>query len=265
MPQKGSERFLLPDKNNQSVTAYDVISLLAGDAFKSYRKQITPLNNKLQILPYSERLRAIFYFQKQYHTPPSVNNAKEIVRFIETALHYIKNVQLSQNWRACLDVCNTKEAAASLLVYYGWSPDFRKELPKTENAFYKVEIKDGLRHYEIVEDDIVSRFEAIEIERCRNLSVFTIIKNKKLSYKEKVCRLQAIFQPLLWVREGIRMGLNGEAYLECNRRINDFIDSLLKYNAFGDISLMEHIKKVQMDKSDPGFVWATPRTFDVGL
>jgi len=265
LPQKGSERFLLPDKNNQSVTAYDVISLLAGDAFKSYRKQITPLNNKLQILPYSERLRAIFYFQKQYRTPPPVDNAKEIVRFIETALHYIKNVQLSQNWRACLDVCNTKEAAASLLVYYGWSPDFRKELPKTENAFYKVEIKDGLRHYEIVEDDIVSRFEAIEIERCRNLSVFTIIKNKKLSYKEKVCRLQAIFQPLLWVREGIRMGLNGEAYLECNRRINDFIDSLLKYNAFGDISLMEHIEKVQMDKSDPGFIWAAPRAFEVGL
>ena len=27
------------------------------------------------------------------------------------------------------------------------------------------------------------------------------------------------------------MGLNGEAYLECNQRINDFIDSLLKYNA----------------------------------
>lgn len=265
LPQKGSERFLLPDKNKQSITAYDVIGLLAGDAFKSYRKQIKPLNNKLQILPYSERCRAIFYFQKQYRTPPPIDNAKEIVTFIETALRYITNVQLSQNWRACLDVCNTKETAVSLLAYYGWSPDFRKELPKTENAFYKVEIKDGLRHYEIVTDDIVSRFEAIEIERCRNLSVFTIIKNKKLSYKEKVCRLQAIFQPLLWVREGIRMGLNGEAYLECNRRVNDFIDSLLKHNAFDDISLMEHIEKVQMDKSDPGFIWAAPRAFEVGL
>ena len=61
------------------------------------------------------------------------------------------------------------------------------------------------------------------------------------------------------------MGLNGEAYLECNRRINDFIESVLKYNAVDDISLMEHIEKVQMDKSDPGFIWAAPRTFDVGL
>ena len=265
LPQKGSERFLLPDKNNQSVTAYDVIGLLAGDAFKSYRKQIKLLNNKLQILPYSERCRAIFYFQKQYRTPPPLDNAQEIIRFIETALRYITNVQLSQNWRACLDVCNTKEAAVSLLVYYGWAPDFRKELPKTENAFYKVGIKNGLRHYEIVEDNIVSRFEAIEIECCRNLSVFTIIENKKLSYKEKVCRLQAIFQPLLWVRKGIRMGLNGEAYLECNRRVNDFIDSLLKHNAFDGVSLAEHIHRVQMDKSNPGFIWAAPRAFDVGL
>ena len=124
-------------KRRQNTTDDDVIGLLAGDAFKSYRKQIKPLNNKLQILPYSERCRAIFYFQKQYRTPPPIDNAKEIVRFIETALHYIKNVQLSQNWRACLDVCNTKEAAVSLLVYYGWYRTSARSYLKLKMPFTK--------------------------------------------------------------------------------------------------------------------------------
>lgn len=208
LPQKDSERFLLPDKNNQSVTAYGVIGLLAGDTFKSYQKQIIPLNDKLQILPYSERLRAMFYFRKQYRTPPLLDNAQEIVRFIETALRYITNVQLSQNWRACLDVEEiyraeyegiAKNSAASLLAYYGWAPDFRKELPKTENSFYTVEIKDGLRHYKIVEDDIVSRFKAVENKRILSSNVFYILQNKNLSYKDKYNLLQSIFQPCLWI------------------------------------------------------------------
>ncbi|WP_125116775.1 hypothetical protein [Agathobaculum sp. Marseille-P7918] len=160
--QKNSDRFLLPDSGNKSVTAYDVIALLSGSAFKSYKKQVKPLNDKLQVLPYSERYRAIFYFRRKYKMPPPLTNGNEIVKFIQFALHYTTNVELSQNWQACLDVSNTEEEAAALLVYYGWAPNLKKELPRTENAFYTVEVEKGVRHYEIVNDDITLRFEAIQ-------------------------------------------------------------------------------------------------------
>ena len=64
--QENSDRFLLPDNGKKSVTAYDVIAHLSGSAFKSYKKQVKPLNDKLQVLPYSERYRAIFYFRREY-------------------------------------------------------------------------------------------------------------------------------------------------------------------------------------------------------
>lgn len=160
--QENSDRFLLPDSGNKSVTAYDVIALLSGSAFKSYKKQVKPLNDKLQVLPYSERYRAIFYFRRKYKMPPPLTNGNEIVKFIQFALHYTTNVELSQNWQACLDVSNTEEEAAALLVYYGWAPNLKKELPRTENAFYTVEVEKGVRHYEIVNDDITLRFEAIQ-------------------------------------------------------------------------------------------------------
>lgn len=265
LPQKDSERFLLPDKNNQSVTAYDVIGQLAGGSFKSYRKQIRLLNDKLQILPYSERCRAMFFFRKQYCMPPRLENSHEIAKFIKTALRYITNVQLSQNWNACLGACRTEETAASLLAYYGWAPDFRKELPKKENAFYKVLTEDNTRHYEIVEDDIVARFEAVEQESRMNFNVFKIVKSRKLSHQEKCVKLQAILQPRLWLHNGIKMGLNAEAYLECNRRIYEFTESLLKKNTFGSDSLFNCINTAQIDKSDPGFSWAKPRTFDISM
>ena len=96
--QENSDRFLLPNSGNKSVTAYDVIAQLSGSAFKSYKKQVKPLNDKLQVLPYSERYRAIFYFRCKYKMPPPLSNGNEIVKFIQFALRHTTNIELSQNW-----------------------------------------------------------------------------------------------------------------------------------------------------------------------
>lgn len=263
--QENSDRFLLPDSGNKSVTAYEVIALLSGSAFKSYKKQVKPLNDKLQVLPYSERYRAIFYFRRKYKMPPPLSNGNEIVKFIQFALRHTTNIELSQNWQACLDVSNTEEEAAALLVYYGWAPNLKKELPRTENAFYTVEVENEVRHYEIVNDDITLRFEAIQEEARMNLGVSWAIKSKRLSHKEKYTRLQTILKPRLWWRNGIRMGLTKPALDECNLRIGNYIEALLDYNDVDGIPLEEHIYRMELDKSNPGFVWATPRVFDVSM
>lgn len=263
--QENSNRFLLPNRENKSVTAYDVIGLLSGSAFKSYKKRVRPLNDKLQVLPYSERYRAIFYFRRMYKLPPPLNNGNEIAKFIDFALSHTTNVELSQNWRACLDVSNTEEEAAALLAYYGWAPDFQEELPRTENAFYTAEAENGVRHYAIVPDDITLRFEAIQQEARVNMGVRFAIRSKKLSHKEKYNRLQAILKPRLWWRNGVRMGLIKPALDECDLRIGNYIEALLNYNAFDGIPLEEHIYRVELDKSDPGFAWAMPRSFDVSM
>lgn len=263
--QENSDRFLLPDSGNKSVTAYEVIALLSGSAFKSYKKQVKPLNDKLQVLPYSERYRAIFYFRCKYKMPPPLSNGNEIVKFIQFALHHTTNIELSQNWQACLDVSNTEEEAAALLAYYGWAPNLKKELPRTENAFYTIGVENGVRHYEIVNDDITLRFEAIQQEARVNMGVRLAIWSKKLSRKEKYNRLQAILKPLLWWRNDVRMGLTKPALDVCDLRIGNYIEALLDYNAFDGIPLGEHIYKVELDKSDPGFSWAAPRSFDVSM
>lgn len=263
--QEKSERFLLPDNGNKSVTAYDVIAHLSGSAFKSYKKQVKPLNDKLQVLPYSERYRAIFYFRHKYKMPPPLENGNEIVKFIQFALRYTTNIELSQNWQACLDVSNTEAEAAALLAYYGWAPNLKKELPRTENAFYTVEAENGVRHYEIVPDDITLRFEAIQQEARINLGVPLAIRSTRLSRKEKYNRLQAILKPRLWWRNGVRMGLTKPALDECDLRIGSYIEALLDYNAIDGIPLEKHIYRVELDKSDPGFAWAVPRSFDVSM
>ena len=263
--QENSDRFLLPDNGKKSVTAYDVIAHLSGSAFKSYKKQVKPLNDKLQVLPYSERYRAIFYFRREYKIPPLLENGNEIVKFIQFALRYTTNIELSQNWQACLDVSNTEKEAAALLAYYGWASNLKKELPRTENAFYTVEAENGVRHYEIVPDDITLRFEAIQQEARVNLGVPSAIRSTRLSRKEKYNRLQAILKPRLWWRNGVRMGLTKPALDECDLRIGSYIEALLDYNALDNISLGEHIYRVELDKSDPGFAWAAPRSFDVSM
>lgn len=258
--------FLLPDGDTEkSVTAYAVLERLAGADFKSDKIKMTPLNDKLQVFPYSERYRAVCYFRHQYKVPLPLENAAVIVDFIKTALSCSENVELSQNWRACLDVTGDEELAAALLVRYGWAPNFRKELPREENAFYKVSCENGTRHYEIVEDDISLRFEAIQRESLVNLSVPIIIQNAQMTQKEKYKKLQAIFQPRLWWRDNIRMGLTADALGECNRRIGNYIDALLDFNVLDEVELADHIGNVEIDKSNPGFVWGAPRSFDVSM
>ena len=64
---------------------------------------------------------------------------------------------------------------------------------------------------------------------------------------------------------GVRMGLTKPALNECDLRIGSYIEALLDYNAIDGIPLEEHIYRVELDKSDPGFAWAAPRSFDVSM
>lgn len=61
------------------------------------------------------------------------------------------------------------------------------------------------------------------------------------------------------------MGLIKPALEECDLRIGSYIEALLNYNAIDGIPLEEHIYRVELDKSDPGFSWAAPRSFDVSM
>ena len=170
---------------------FDSINLLASENAASFvcktgavtrdgANKVDLFCDKLQILPYSERYRAIFYFRRKYKMPPPLENGNEIVKFIQFALRYTTNIELSQNWQACLDVSNTEKEAAALLAYYGWAPNLKKDLPRTENAFYTVEAENGVRHYEIVPDDITLRFEAIQQEARINLGVPLAIRSTRL-------------------------------------------------------------------------------------
>ncbi len=265
--QKNSTSFTLPNENNAKITAYGIIERLANKeskAFKSYRKQEIINNNNISLLPYSERLRLIFYFRQQYKMPPTLDNADTIAAFINTANKYTDNWELRQNWLACLDVTYTQEEAASLFAYYGWAANYSKEYPRTENAFYTVDVRSGERHYNIVHDDITLRFAAIE-RKGQTLEAFHIITDNKQKYLDKYNELQALLKPLLWWSNGVRMGLTEEARELCNTRINDYIDALLSVRAFENIPLEEQINKIEMDKSDTGIIFAQPRQFVITL
>lgn len=262
--QEDATSFLLPNENNKKITAYGIIERLTGDKFKSYRKQIKIKNNKIQILPFSERIRLIFYFRQQYRTPPLLDNADTVAAFLHTARKYTSNIQLNQNWSACLNVTNTQEEAASLLAYYGWAADFAEEYPHTENAFYTVDVRSGARHYNIVHDDIVFRFMAIEWKG-RSLEAYEIISNKEMQYQEKYNALQELLTPCLWYHNGVKMGLTREAREQCYERISEYINNLLEHNAFDCISLEEHIRRVTMDESETGIVWAEPQQFSISM
>lgn len=265
--QKNSTSFLLQVEKGkyETVTFYKIVKLLSPEHFKSYAKQIKPLNGKIKILPYSERYRAIFYFRNRVRSPPILENADTIAAFINTAITHTDNIQLKQNWSACLDVTDGKQdAAASLFVHYGWSPDFGAELPRTESAFYTVDLEDGTRSYKIVEDDITKRFDAIKAASYRPI-IRNIIENPRLSKKEQENQMQAEFMPRLWWRDGIRMSLTTEARIECQTRISDFIERLLCFNTFDGIPLEEHINRVDIDRTDPGFLWAAPQEFSLSI
>lgn len=261
--QKKSTSFLLPNENYQKITAYKVIKRLSKDAFRAYKKQISFKNNKIQILPYSERLRLIFYFRQQYRNTPILANSKDIADFIYTALQYTDNRKLNNNWYACLDVFSKDDIqrydkAASLLAYYGWADDYRKEYPVSGNIFYTVETASGTRKYNIVKDNIILRFMAIE-RKGREYEAYSIVADNKAEYKDRINNLQSIFQPLLWKRDGISMGLKAEEREQCNARINEYIEELLSHNAFDNITLQEHISRTALDKSDTGIVFAEPQ------
>ena len=239
---------------------------MGKDVFKSYKKQIKFKNDKLQSIPsLAERIRIVFYFRKQYKMPPIIANADTIAEFINMATTYTDNRELKQNWYACLDVTQTREEAASLFAHYGWAATYDKEFPKTENAFFTVKVQNGARHYNIIESDITLRFAAIE-QMGRGVEAYNIITSKKLSYERKRNKLQELFQPFLWWYNDIRMGLTEDARQLCNKRITDYIDNLLfKDIADGTISIDEHIRSAEIDKSETGINWAKPQQFIVSI
>ena len=209
-------------------------------------------------MSYSERIRLVFHFRRQHREPLQLHNADIIAAFINTALKYTDNIALDQNWRACLDVTATQEEAASLFVCYGWAGNYREEYPRTENAFYTVDIIDGARHYNIVNDDIMLRFASIENEG-RGGVAHEIITNIKTARKEKYSRLQATLKPLLWWCGGVRLGLTTEARELCEQRINDYIENLLKCRNTDDIY------KLEIDKSNTDLIFAEPQQFIISL
>jgi hypothetical protein len=264
--QKKSTSFLLTNEGNKQVTAYEIIKRLAGkDAFKSYKKQMKFKNNKIQILPYAERIRLVWYFRKLYKMPPLLDNAGTIAAFANTAIKYTNNIQLKQNWKACLDVTNTQEEAATLFTCYGWALEYNEEFPRIENAFYTVDTGSGFRQYNIVEDDITFRLAAIE-QAGRGIEAYSIIRNKKLGYLDKCDKLQSLLQPFLWWHDEIGMGLTQDARELCNERISEYIDNLLFTNMSGEkVSVDEHIQRVEIDKSKMGIEWAKPHQFTVSM
>ena len=240
-----STNFLLPNEGNKEVTPYDIIKRLAGkDIFKSYEKQIKFKNDKIQILPFSERIRLVFYFRRQHKRPQTLENADTIAAFINTTMKYTGDRKLKQNWYACLDATETQEEAASLFSYYGWAGTYDKEFPRIQNAFYKIEADNSIRHYEIVQGDIISRFEAIE-SKAQEVEALAILTNKALDREEKYNLLQALLKPLLWWNNNIRLGLTTEAGKLCEARISEYIENLWDCSIFDGI---EHINRVEIDK-----------------
>ena len=257
--QENSTRFLLPNENNESVTAYEVIERLAGDAFKSYKKQIKFKNDKIQILPYAERIRLVFFFRKYNKSPLVLDNADTIALFIKMAIDETDDRQIRQNWKACLEVTETLEEAASLLSFYGWAGKYNKEFPVYENTFYTVDaIKDsGTRTYNIVEDDLTLRFAAIE-QKAQESKVHSLIKRINPQMHEyKKNKLQSIFKPLLWWRDGVRMGLTIDAIDLCDARIsehgdmdNDLLMGLVEGGIKGAFSAIRAAMRKPLDRLD---------------
>ena len=271
--QKGSTKFLLPNENLKKVTAYNIIKRLSGKAFKSYKKHIKFINSKIQILPYAERIRIVFYFRKLFKMPPILENAETIAAFINTANKYTNNIQLNQNWQTCLNLTRTKEEAASLLVYYGWAADYKNDFPRLENVFYTVDVKDNARHYNILNDNVSLRFAAIENEGS-GFEARLIIKNENWNYEYKYNKLQELLKPLLWYRDKVKMGLIKEDYILCNKRVNEYIEKLLEFNVLEfnilkeveiDELIDKHIDKVEIDKSDTGIIFAKPQEFVISF
>ena len=262
--------FLLPNENNETITAYGIIKRLANEAnkpnkvFKSINKKININNDNIQILPYSERLRLVFYFRQQYQYAKMIEKADTIAAFINTAIKYTDNLELKQNWQACKAVTETEKEAASLFVCYGWANDYRKEIPRTENAFYTIEAKSGERRYCIVEDDLSFRFAAIE-RKGRSYEAFKIISDKEMNYKKKYSELQALLKPFMWLNGNIKMGLLTDERELCDNRVKEYINNLLSHNAFDNITLEEHINRVEIDKSDTGIIFAEPRQFVISM
>jgi hypothetical protein len=282
--KNNSTAFYLPNENNKKITAYDVIKRLAGKDFKSYKKQIHFKNNKIQILPISERIRLVFHFRRQYKSPLSIANADTIAAFINTAIKYTNNRQLKQNWYACLEatgeereahnildcldtLTHSQKNAASLFTCYGWASEYDTQFPVTENAFYTVNVTDGERHYNIVNDDIALRFAAIEnyVRGMVTNSIIEIIKDNKPSYTKKFENLENLLFPLLWWRNNIRLGLTQDDKFLCYDRIKNYIEELLSHNAFDNITIEEHISKVVINDSDTSIIFAPPQAFVISL
>ena len=269
--KEGSSKFILPQFCGIEETAYKVIERLAGEQhFKAYKTKMNFPSGKLDLLSYTERSRAGFDFRYHYKMPPILEKANAIAAFIEMAISHTESWDLKTNWSACLEVtANDRKAAVSLFVAYGWAKKYDKEFPREQNAFYIVERRNGARHYRIVEDSIERRFQNIEKRAC-SADILHIIGTHRLSRTVKNNQLQAILKPLLWVNkckefdgkeETVRLSLTAAAIEECDRRISEYINSLLNVVA----CTYEHISRIEIDKSDLEFEFAAPHEFTISM
>jgi len=269
--QENSSNFILPQFCGIELTAYEVIKRLAGEQhFKAYKTKMNFPSGKLDLLSYSERSRAGFDFRFHYKMPLILENADAIAAFIEMAISHTESWDLKTNWSACLEItANDCKAAASLFVGYGWANKYSKEFLRVENAFYIVERRNGARHYKIVEDSIEHRFRNIESRAC-SADILYIIGNHRLSRTVKNNQLQAILKPLLWwdirqnsndKEEVVRLSLTAAAIEDCDRRISEYINSLLNVVA----CTYEHISRIEIDKSDLELEFAAPHEFTISI
>ena len=269
--QENSSNFILPQFCDIELTAYEVIKRIAGEQhFKAYKVKMNFPSGKLDLLSYSERIRAGFNFRYHYKMPPILENANAIAAFIEMAISRTENRELKTNWSACLEVTSdNRNAAASLFVAYGWAKKYDKEFPREENAFYIVERRNGARHYRIVEDSIESRFQNIENRTC-SADILYIIGSHRLNRTAKYNQLQAILKPLLWwdirqnsngKEEVVRLSLTAAAIEECDRRISEYINNLLRVTACS----YEYISRIEIDKSYFELSFAAPHEFVISM
>ena len=276
---KKNNKFILPN-NNEPQTFYKTLEYLVGsNIFKSYAKKMVFKNNKIEPLPNKERIRIQFYLRSQYKSPPLLDNADEIAAFIHAACELTTtnyDYKLSQTWSACKLVVQTEPEAASLFAYYGWTQDLSKDYPNKENMFYRLSYNEDMSlHYEIVEDSLVSRFEAIRTRAYDDVKIKDIIQDKNIDRKDKIKEISKKLNPLLYIKEindyfcvhyVIRTGLTKETFDLCNNMITEYIEKLIDRNAFDNLILEEHIKRIQFDTSKlDNIKFVKPTIIDIGM
>ena len=74
-----------------------------------------------------------------------------------------------------------------------------------------------------------------------------------------------MLKPFMWLNGNIKMGLLTDERELCDNRVKEYINNLLSHNVFDNITLEEHINRVEIDKSDTIIIFAEPRQFVISM